>query len=124
MFSRTVLTLFSILAAAGGLMAGGFDAVGPVTETRLPREKFLGAVTVTFDLLPTTMSFDLPWHFCAVTENGIKLAHFAAETCDPRNWDGTGADASFEAGANCVLSQAPAGGRDGAHDRPGWSRRG
>lgn len=44
------------------------------------------------------MSFDLPWHFCAVSENGIKFAHFAAETYDPREWDGTGADASFEAG--------------------------
>lgn len=44
------------------------------------------------------MSFDLPWHCCAVSENGLKFAHFAAETYDPRAWAGPGADASFEAG--------------------------
>ncbi|MFO1064191.1 MAG: hypothetical protein U0892_10035 [Pirellulales bacterium] len=44
------------------------------------------------------MSFDLPWHFCAVTENGLKVAHFAAETYDPRRWNGQGADASYEPG--------------------------
>jgi hypothetical protein len=44
------------------------------------------------------MSFDLPWHYCSVTENGIKICHFAPETYDPRNWDGTGAGASFEPG--------------------------
>ena len=75
-----------------------FEAIGPLHEQRLPRNKLLGAVRVTFDLLPTSMSFDLPWHYCAVSENGIKIAHFAAETYDPRNWDGQGADASFEAG--------------------------
>lgn len=75
-----------------------FSAVGPEKETKLRPEAFVGAVKVSFDLLPTTMSFDLPWHFCAVSENGIKFAHFAAETYDPRRWDGKGADASFEAG--------------------------
>lgn len=75
-----------------------FEAIGPLREQRLPKKELLGAVQVTFDLLPTSMSFDLPWHYCAVSENGIKVAHFAAETYDPRNWDGQGADASFEAG--------------------------
>ena len=84
--------------AATGLYAADFAATGPTKETPLPPEKHLGAVKVTFDLLPTTMSFDLPWHFCSVTENGIKVAHFAAETYDPRNWGATSADASFEAG--------------------------
>ena len=86
------------LVAACGLHAAEFAATGPVKETKLEPAQFLGAVKVTFDLLPTTMSFDLPWHFCSVSENGIKVAHFAAETYDPREWDGTGADASFEAG--------------------------
>ena len=86
-------TLFA-LAAACGLQAAEFAATGPAKETKLPPDKFLGAVKVTFDLLPTTMSFDLPWHFCSVSENGLKFAHFAAETYDPREWDGTGADAS------------------------------
>lgn len=75
-----------------------FSARGPTKETRLNPDQLLGAVKVTFDLQPTSMSFDLPWHFCAVAENGIKFAHFAAETYDPRKWNGAGADASFEAG--------------------------
>ena len=33
-----------------------------------------------------------------VTENGIKLSNFAAETYDPRDLDGTGARASLEPG--------------------------
>jgi hypothetical protein len=90
--------LFLTLAAACGLQAAEFAATGPARETKLEPGKFLGAVKVTFALLPTTMSFDLPWHFCAVSENGLKFAHFAAETYDPREWDGTGADASFEPG--------------------------
>ena len=95
-----------------GLLAGGscfmatsaahaveFTAVGPMAETKLAPDKFLGAVKVSFDLAPTTsMSFDLPWHYCMVAENGLKFANFAAETYDPRRWDGTGADASFEPG--------------------------
>lgn len=87
-----------IAVAACGLQADEFAATGPVKETRLSPDKFLGAVRVTFDLLPTTMSFDLPWHYCAVSENGLKFANFAAETYDPRRWGATGADASFEAG--------------------------
>ena len=86
------------ISTACGLHAAEFAATGPEKLTKLPPDKFLGAVKVTFDLLPTTMSFDLPWHFCAVAENGLKFAYFAAETYDPREWDGKGADASFEAG--------------------------
>jgi hypothetical protein len=66
--------LFGLVATCCGLSAADFAAVGPVKETKLPPEKHLGAVKVTFDLQPTTMSFDLPWHFCAVAENGLKLA--------------------------------------------------
>lgn len=96
---RSRFLVFSIvIAAATVLHADEFAATGPTKETRLPPAKFLGAVKVTFDLTPTTMSFDLPWHFCSVTENGLKIAHFAAETYDPRHWAATGADASFEAG--------------------------
>jgi hypothetical protein len=88
--------LITFLAAAAG--TAEFTATGPAREMKLPPEKLNGAVKVTFDLLPTTMSFDLPWHFCSVAENGLKFAHFAAETYDPRRWDGQGADASFEPG--------------------------
>ena len=96
---KSLFTIFTaLLLPLTALHAAEFSAAGPKKETQLPPECFVGAVRVTFDLLPTTMSFDLPWHFCAVAENGIKFAHFAAETYDPRRWDGKGADASFEAG--------------------------
>ena len=80
---KTSLLSLAILAVACGLHAAEFAATGPVKETKLEPAQFLGAVKVTFDLLPTTMSFDLPWHFCTVSENGLKFAHFAAETYDP-----------------------------------------
>ena len=86
------------LSSSDEARAGEFAAVGPTRETRLPGDRLLGAVKVTFDLRPTTMSFDLPWHFCSVAENGLKFAHFAAETYDPRRWEGQGANASFEPG--------------------------
>jgi hypothetical protein len=93
-----MFVLSIVASVACGLQAAEFAVTGPIRQTRIPPTQFLGAVKVTFDLLPTTMSFDLPWHFCSVAENGLKFAHFAAETYDPREWDGKGADASFEAG--------------------------
>ena len=93
------LAVFSVaLALTAPVRAAEFAATGPAKETKLDPAKFLGAVKVTFDLQPTTMSFDLPWHFCSVAENGLKFAYFAAETYDPRRWDGSGANASFEPG--------------------------
>jgi hypothetical protein len=92
----TSILLISIIGAT--IHAQQFAAEGPTTETKLEPEELLGAVTITFDLLPTTMSFDLPWNYCAVSENGIKFSSFAAETYDPRDWKLTGGGASFEAG--------------------------
>lgn len=105
-WSNTTVSLF-VLAAVLNLKiptllaqdsTQRFVAQGPRTETQLSKDKLSGAVVVTFAESPTSMSFDLPWHFCQVSENGLKFAHFGAETYDPRNWDGKGADASFEAG--------------------------
>ena len=59
-----------------------FAATGPAQPVKLDRSQFKGAVKVTFDLLPTSMSFDLPWYFCMVTQNGIKFSTLAAETYD------------------------------------------
>lgn len=102
MLIQTTIVLLSValfgVAEVCGMQAPEYVATVPVQETRLPPDKFLSAVKVTFDLHPNTMSFDLPWHFCPVSENGLKFAHFAAETYDPREWQGSGADASFEAG--------------------------
>ena len=72
-----------------------FQATGPTEPVQLaPRQN--GVVRVSFDLLPTTMSFDLPSFPCLVTENGIKYSNFWAETYDPRQWRGEGGLASFE----------------------------
>ena len=96
-FARAIFpSLVTLFAAA--CFAAEFAATGPTKETKLDAARFHGAVKVTFDLQPTTMSFDLPWHFCSVAENGLKFAHVAAETYDPRRWDGKGANASFEPG--------------------------
>jgi len=75
-----------------------FRAEGPTEPVRLGRREMRGAIKVTYDLLPTSMSFDLPWNYCMVMENGIKFSNFAAETYDPRDFDGTGGAASFEPG--------------------------
>jgi len=75
-----------------------FDAQGPTQPVKFQPSQFNGAVKVTFDLLPTSMSFDLPWDYCMVTENGIRLSNFAVETYDPRHFDGRGAAMSFEPG--------------------------
>jgi hypothetical protein len=94
-----ILVSVLLLAANGiNIQAQKFEANGPTSPLELKPEQFLGAVKITFDLLPTSMSFDLPWHYCIVTENGLKFANFAPETYDPRNWEGTGANASFEVG--------------------------
>ena len=72
-----------------------FSAIGPTEPVkRPPREE--GTVRVTFDLLPTTMQYNLPTHFFMITENNIKFSNFAAETYDPPHWTATGAAASFE----------------------------
>jgi len=89
-----------VLAQAMNADGAPFAATGPTQPTPLgpALSNLLGAVKVTFDQLPTSMSFDLPWHYSRVTENGIKCAEFAMETYDDRAWVGTGANASFEVG--------------------------
>ena len=72
-----------------------FRAIGPTEPVKLPPRQ-QGAVTVTFDLVPTSMSFDLPAFPSMVTENNIKYSNFWAETYDPRNWHYGGGLASFE----------------------------
>jgi hypothetical protein len=84
-----------IIVTMNQAQAQKFEAVGPTYPLKQqPME--VGAVKVTFDLLPTTMSFDLPWTWFMVTENNLKIAHYAAETYDPREFFATGGAASFE----------------------------
>ena len=74
-----------------------FEAVGPTSPVKhAPME--VGAIKVTFDLLPTTVSYDLPWTFWMISENGLKFCNYPCETYDPRNFFGTGGAASFEPG--------------------------
>jgi hypothetical protein len=84
-----------IIVTMNQALAQKFEAVGPTYPVKQqPME--VGAVKVTFDLLPTTMSFDLPWTYFMITENNIKFANYAAETYDPREFFATGGAASFE----------------------------
>ncbi|MBL8808966.1 MAG: hypothetical protein JNM43_02215 [Planctomycetaceae bacterium] len=93
-----IVVSLMVMSAITTVNAQEFEAKGPREEQRLQPDQFRGAVQVSFGLKPVSMSFDLPWHFCSVAENGLKFAHFAAETYDPRDWNGQGADASFEPG--------------------------
>ena len=79
-------------------VSGKFEAKGPTQPVKLERSQLKGAVQVSFDLQPTSMTFDLPWNYCMVAENGLKVSYFAAETYDPRDFGGTGGAASFEPG--------------------------
>ena len=62
------------LVAGCRLQAAECAVTGPVRETKLEPAQFLGAVKVTFDLLPTTISFDLSWDI---------YAEFRASVCFP-----------------------------------------
>jgi hypothetical protein len=70
---------------------GEFQATGNADpDHRVPGRK-RGEVVVTFDLLPTRMSFDLPAYPCLVTDNGIRYTNEWIETYDPEV-----GEASFE----------------------------
>jgi len=64
------------------LFSQTFEAEGNIDpEHRAPSEK-RGEVVVTFDLLPTKMSFNLPSFPCLVTENNISYYNGWTETYD------------------------------------------
>ena len=63
-----------------------FEATGPTQPIKFDRSQFRGAVKVTFDLIPTTMSFDLPWTYAMVNQQGVRFSTLAAETYDPRDF--------------------------------------
>jgi hypothetical protein len=90
--------MFSVSLVLGAeeseLKAGEFKAVGPREPVKMGRGEI--AVTVTFDMLPTSLQFRLPAFPSMVTENGIVYSNFWAETYDPRDWRAEGGLASFE----------------------------
>jgi hypothetical protein len=102
---KTVTVVFLLSSCLGLSVVMGqenlstkFEATGPTQPVKFDRSQFRGAVKVTFDLIPTTMSFDLPWTYAMVNQQGVRFSTLAAETYDPRDFDGTGGAASFEPG--------------------------
>ncbi|MDP6525604.1 MAG: hypothetical protein QGH15_15420 [Kiritimatiellia bacterium] len=75
----TALYLAAFLGQSPAL-AARFEATGNTDETHRPAPHKQGEVVVTFDALPTRMSFDLPGHIKMYTENGIPYINGAAET--------------------------------------------
>jgi hypothetical protein len=55
-----------------------------------------GAINVTFDQLPISMSYDAPTLYIK-SENNISFGNYYGETYDSRHFDGKGGAASFEA---------------------------
>ena len=73
----------TILAAAWcprEAMAERFGAVGNTDPEHRARPSKTGEVVVTFDTMPTRVSFDLPGHIRLITENGIPYTNGATET--------------------------------------------
>src|SRR5210317_1537236 len=90
-----LISCLSLTAVMGQENSGAkFEAIGPTHPVKFDRTQFRGAVKVTFDLIPTTMSFDLPWTYAMVNQQGVRFSTLAAETYDPRDFDGTGGLAS------------------------------
>ena len=81
---RSFIIFINIVAIFSLAQAQKFEATGPTSPVKLNPENFIGAVKVTFNQLPTSLSFDLPSHFCMVSENGIKFSNFCARTFDER----------------------------------------
>lgn len=72
-----------VQAAAQQSQARRFEAVGPTEPVKMERG-LKGAVKVYFDMLPTSMSFNLPAFPCMVTENNIQYSNCYTETYEPR----------------------------------------
>lgn len=85
------MALVSLLHSCFGLLLvmgqenSKFEATGPTQPVKFDNSQFRGAVKVTFDLIPTTMSFDLPWTYAMVNQQGVRFSTLAAETYDPRD---------------------------------------
>lgn len=78
---RHVLAI--LLVAATHCEAVAFDAVGNTDQNHRAAPFKQGEVVVTFDLLPTKMSFDLPGYIKMVSENGIPYINGATESYIP-----------------------------------------
>jgi len=90
-----VFLLFAIaLSSCEHANAQKFQAIGNVDPNHQARPHKQGEVVVTFDSMPTRISFDLPGHIKMITENGIPYTNGATETYIPS--EGFHEGASYE----------------------------
>ena len=68
------------IGCIGQAHAQEFKATGNTDPDHRARPYAQGEVVVTFDTMPTKVSFDLPCFLCQVTENGIRFTCGATET--------------------------------------------
>lgn len=82
---RAILTGIILLGTAWALPALGaeFKADGNTDPDHKASPNEQGEVVVTFDTLPTQLSFDLPGHIKMISENGIPYTNGATETYIP-----------------------------------------
>ncbi|MHC4251319.1 MAG: tetratricopeptide repeat protein [Planctomycetota bacterium] len=80
MGGAAVAVAASALCLAGPVLAQGFRAVGNTDPNHRAPPWHQGEVVVTFDTMPTKVSFDLPGHIKLITENGIPYINGATET--------------------------------------------
>ena len=96
MNTKTKLLILTVLLTIPVpiMAAGKFIAVGNKDETHRPAPRAKGEVVVTFDTMPTKVSFNMPDHVLLLTENGIPYTNGATETYLPN--EGYAEGASYE----------------------------
>ena len=77
---RWSILLTAVLCCPGPARAQRFAAAGNTDPNHRPPPWHKGEVVVTFDTMPTKVSFDLPGHIKLYTENGIPYINGATET--------------------------------------------
>jgi len=80
MMERAIAVFAMTLSCLGGAHAQKFQAIGNTDPNHQPPPHKQGEVVVTFDTMPTKVSFDLPGHIKLITENGIPYTNGATET--------------------------------------------
>ncbi len=89
LFMTISLVLLCVLCSSGIAHSSEFKAEGNTNPDHQAPKNKRGEVVVTFDLLPTRMSFDLPSFPCLVTENNISYYNGWTETYDEAAGEGS-----------------------------------
>jgi len=77
---RAAIWLAAALCCTAQAQTPKFEATGNTDPDHRPAPWHKGEVVVTFDSMPTSVSFDLPGHIKLITENGIPYTNGATET--------------------------------------------